>query len=104
MPIIDALITHPNVKGMKSANWELIKAIERKYPNEAFDCLYSGLDSFDCLTKSQENADTAFISNITTPTAAQGSFSKRKLTTHNKEKGQEESCPFSSPMRETSAG
>ena len=47
MPIIDAVIKHPNVKGIKSANWELIKAIGRKYPDEEFACLYSGLDSFD---------------------------------------------------------
>ena len=47
MNVIDAVIGHPNVKGMKSANWELIKAIERKYPNSGFECLYSGLDSFD---------------------------------------------------------
>ena len=47
MAVIDALIGHPNVKGMKSANWELIKAIERKYPDADFACLYSGLDSFD---------------------------------------------------------
>ncbi len=47
MTIIDAVIKHPNIKGMKSANWELIKAIGRKYPDEKFDCLYSGLDSFD---------------------------------------------------------
>ena len=47
MSVIDAVISHPNVKGMKSANWELIKAIERKYPNAEFECLYSGLDSFD---------------------------------------------------------
>lgn len=47
MAVVDALICHPNVKGMKSANWELIKAIERKYPDADFACLYSGLDSFD---------------------------------------------------------
>ena len=47
MKVIDAVIGHPNVKGMKSANWELIKAIGRKYPDSGFDCLYSGLDSFD---------------------------------------------------------
>ena len=47
MNIIDALIAHKNVKGMKSANWELIKAIGRKYPDADFECLYSGLDSFD---------------------------------------------------------
>ena len=47
MNVIDAIIGHENVKGMKSANWELIKAIERKYPDANFECLYSGLDSFD---------------------------------------------------------
>lgn len=47
MGVIDAIIGHENVKGMKSANWELIKAIERKYPTAEFECLYSGLDSFD---------------------------------------------------------
>ena len=47
MNIINALIDHPNVRGMKSANWELIKAIGRKYPDADFECLYSGLDSFD---------------------------------------------------------
>jgi hypothetical protein len=49
MPIsvIDAVIDHPNIKGMKSANWELIKCIERKHPDSDFVCLYSGLDSFD---------------------------------------------------------
>ena len=47
MPIIDALIAHPNVKGIKTADWEMIKAIGRKYPDAEFNCLYSGLDSFD---------------------------------------------------------
>lgn len=47
MKVIDALISNPNIKGMKSANWELIKEIERKYPEKEFECLYSGLDSFD---------------------------------------------------------
>ena len=47
MRVIDAIISHPNIKGMKSANWELIKAIGRKYPSADFTCLYSGLDSFD---------------------------------------------------------
>jgi len=47
MGVIDAVIGHKNVKGMKSANWELIKAIERKHPDSGFECLYSGLDSFD---------------------------------------------------------
>lgn len=49
MPItvIDAVINHPNVKGIKSANWELINMIGRKYPDADFECLYSGLDNFD---------------------------------------------------------
>ena len=47
MNVLDALIAHKNIKGMKSANWELIKHIERKYPESDFVCLYSGLDSFD---------------------------------------------------------
>ena len=47
MGVVDAIIAHKNVKGMKSANWELIKAVERKYPDRDFECLYSGLDSFD---------------------------------------------------------
>ena len=45
--VIDALVHHPNIKGMKSANWELIKYIERTHPDADFECLYSGLDSFD---------------------------------------------------------
>lgn len=47
MQVIDAVINHPNVKGMKSANWELIMGIGRKYPDADFECLYSGLDNFD---------------------------------------------------------
>ena len=47
LPLIDKLINHKNIKGIKTADWELIKAIERKYPNHEFSCLYSGLDSFD---------------------------------------------------------
>lgn len=47
LPIIDKLINHPNIKGIKTADWELIHAIGRKYPEKDFDCLYSGLDSFD---------------------------------------------------------
>ena len=38
MGVIDALIKHPNIKGMKSANWELMKAIERKYKDADFEC------------------------------------------------------------------
>jgi len=45
--LIDEVINHPNIKGIKSANWELIKSIGRKYPDAGFECLYSGLDSFD---------------------------------------------------------
>ena len=47
MPVIDALINHKNIKGIKTADWELIKAIEAKYPNADFECLCSRLDSFD---------------------------------------------------------
>ncbi|MBR3933637.1 MAG: dihydrodipicolinate synthase family protein [Clostridia bacterium] len=45
--VVDKLINHPNIKGIKTADWEMIHAIGRKYPNTNFDCLYSGLDSFD---------------------------------------------------------
>lgn len=47
LPLIDKLINHPNIVGIKSADWELLKAIERKYPEKKFECLYSGLDNFD---------------------------------------------------------
>ncbi len=45
--IIDSIIHHGNIKGIKTADWELIHYIERTYPNDDFQCLYSGLDSFD---------------------------------------------------------
>ena len=47
MSVMDKLIKHPNIKGIKTADWEMIHAIERKYSDENFQCLYSGLDSFD---------------------------------------------------------
>ena len=47
MNVISAIINHPNIKGIKTADWELIQAIGRKYPEADFECLYSGLDSFD---------------------------------------------------------
>ena len=47
MRVIDAVIDNPNIKGMKSPDWELILAIKRKYPEREFESLYSGLDSFD---------------------------------------------------------
>jgi 4-hydroxy-tetrahydrodipicolinate synthase len=47
MKVIDEVISHPNIKGIKSANWELINAIGRKYPEAGFECFYSGLDNFD---------------------------------------------------------
>ena len=47
LPLIDKLITHPNIHGIKSADWELLNAIKRKYPDKNFNCLYSGLDNFD---------------------------------------------------------
>jgi len=45
--VIDKIINHSNIKGIKTADWEMIHAIERKYPKSDFECLYSGLDSFD---------------------------------------------------------
>ncbi|MBR5504795.1 MAG: dihydrodipicolinate synthase family protein [Clostridia bacterium] len=47
LPVIDKIINHPNIKGIKTADWEMIQAIGRKYPNGDFECFYSGLDSFD---------------------------------------------------------
>lgn len=47
MPVIDQIINHKNIKGIKTADWEMIKKIERKYPDSGWDCLYSGLDAFD---------------------------------------------------------
>ena len=47
LPIIDKLIDHPNILGMKSVDWQLIQQIGRKYPEKNFQCLYSGLDTFD---------------------------------------------------------
>ena len=47
LPVMDELIKHPNIKGMKTADWELIKAIGRKYPDADFECFYSGLNTFD---------------------------------------------------------
>jgi 4-hydroxy-tetrahydrodipicolinate synthase len=47
LPLIDKLINHKNIKGIKTADWEMIQAIGRKYPDADFACLYSGLDSFD---------------------------------------------------------
>lgn len=45
--VISALINHKNIKGIKTADWEMIHAIGRKFPDADFECLYSGLDSFD---------------------------------------------------------
>lgn len=47
LDVIDRLIDHPNIKGIKTADWEMIQAIGRKYPDAGFECFYSGLDSFD---------------------------------------------------------
>lgn len=47
LPVIDKIINHKNIKGIKTADWEMIQAIGRKYPDADFECLYSGLDSFD---------------------------------------------------------
>ena len=45
--VISQIIGHKNIKGIKTADWEMIQAIGRNYPNADFECLYSGLDSFD---------------------------------------------------------
>ena len=45
--MVDALIGNKNIAGIKTADWELIQYIERTYPEAGFQCLYSGLDSFD---------------------------------------------------------
>lgn len=45
--IVDKLVNHPNIAGIKTADWELIHYINRTYPEANFQCLYSGLDSFD---------------------------------------------------------
>ena len=45
--VMSKLIGHKNIKGIKTADWELIHAIGRNYPDADFACLYSGLDSFD---------------------------------------------------------
>lgn len=47
LPVIDKLISHPNIKGIKTADWEMIQAIGRNYPDADFNCFYSGLDTFD---------------------------------------------------------
>ncbi len=47
MGVMAKLIAHDNIKGIKTADWEMIQAIGRKYPEKNFECLYSGLDSFD---------------------------------------------------------
>ena len=47
LSVIDSLINHANIKGIKTADWEMIQAIGRKYPDADFECFYSGLDAFD---------------------------------------------------------
>lgn len=49
--IVDKLVNHPNIAGIKTADWELIHYIDRTYPETNFQCLYSGLDSFDYANK-----------------------------------------------------
>ncbi len=62
MNVIDAVINNSNIKGMKTADWELIKAFGRKYPDADFACLYSGLDTFDyaCTLGITKNLDGMF--------------------------------------------
>jgi len=50
-PMVHKLVHHPNIAGIKTADWELIHYIERTYPEAGFQCLYSGLDSFDYANK-----------------------------------------------------
>ena len=45
--VISQIIEHKNIRGIKTADWEMIQAIGRNYPDADFECLYSGLDSFD---------------------------------------------------------
>ncbi|MBR2883187.1 MAG: dihydrodipicolinate synthase family protein [Clostridia bacterium] len=47
MGLISKLVKHKNIKGIKTADWEMIQAIGRKFPDDDFKCFYSGLDSFD---------------------------------------------------------
>ena len=49
--MVDGLVNHPNIAGIKTADWELIHYIDRTYPEAGFQCLYSGLDSFDYANK-----------------------------------------------------
>lgn len=49
--MVDGLVNHPNIAGIKTADWELIHYIDRTYPDAGFQCLYSGLDSFDYANK-----------------------------------------------------
>ena len=62
MSVIENVIKHGNIKGMKTPDWELIKAIERRFPDAEFECLYSGLDSFDyaCSLGIRKNLDGMF--------------------------------------------
>jgi dihydrodipicolinate synthase/N-acetylneuraminate lyase len=61
-PMVDKLVNHPNIAGIKTADWELIHYIERTYPERGFQCLYSGLDSFDYANKMgiEKNLDGMF--------------------------------------------
>lgn len=60
--IVDALVKHPNIAGIKTADWELIHYVDRTYPEAKFECLYSGLDSFDYANKMgiEKNLDGMF--------------------------------------------
>lgn len=49
--MVDGLVNHLNIAGIKTADWELIHYIDRTYPEAGFQCLYSGLDSFDYANK-----------------------------------------------------
>lgn len=49
--IVDKLVNHPNIAGIKTADWELIHYIDHTYPEANFQCLYSGLDTLDYANK-----------------------------------------------------
>ena len=44
---LEQLVYHNNIGGIKTADWEMIQAVKRNFPDADFECLYSGLDNFD---------------------------------------------------------
>ena len=65
LPVIDRLIKHPNIKGIKTADWEMIQAIGRKYPDAAFACTpNNGRKMFACLEKDDFKGAREHLDNI----------------------------------------